>query len=95
MDDDLIRLRPVEVAAGLVELAEEVVNVVLGALVQDLEVGGELHGGVSTEKNRWSKANWKYNIGGKEDNVLPQTGTKRRRSVGGTLADVLVVVHLS
>jgi len=30
-----------------------------------------------------------------EDDVLPQTGAERRRSVGGALADALVVGHLS
>jgi len=39
-DHDLIHLRPVEVTTGLVELAEEIADVVLGALVQDSEVGG-------------------------------------------------------
>ena len=32
-DNDLIHLRSVEIAVGLVELAEEVVDVVLGTLV--------------------------------------------------------------
>ena len=73
-DDDLIRLRPVEVAAVLVELAEEVANVVLGALVQDLEVGGELHGGVPTEKSRWSKADLSCNIGGKKKRCFTPDG---------------------
>ena len=39
-DDDLVRSCPVEVAAGLVELVEEVADVVLGTRVQDSEVGG-------------------------------------------------------
>jgi len=32
-NDDLVRLRPVEIAAGLVELAEEVADVILGTLI--------------------------------------------------------------
>ena len=55
-DDDLVRPCPVEVATDLVELAEEVADVLLGACVQDPEVWGEFHGGVSTEKSRWSKS---------------------------------------
>ena len=55
-DDDLVRPCPVEVATGLVELAEEVADVLLGACVQDPEVWGEFHGSVSTEKSRWSKS---------------------------------------
>ena len=39
-DDDLVHSCPIEVAAGLVELAEEVADVVLGTRVQDPEVGG-------------------------------------------------------
>jgi hypothetical protein len=48
-DDDLIHLCSVEITAGLGELAEEVADEPLGALVQILEVGRELNGGVSTE----------------------------------------------
>ena len=48
-DDDLVRLRPVELAAGFVPLAEEVVDEALSALVQGLEVGGELGVGVPAE----------------------------------------------
>ena len=55
-DDDLIHLCPVEVTAGFGELAEEVVDVTLGALIRVLEVGGELNGGVSREMRRWSEA---------------------------------------
>ena len=50
----MIRLCPVEIAAGLGELAEEVADEPLGALVQVLEVGGKLNGGISTEMRRWS-----------------------------------------
>ena len=39
-DDDLVHSCLVEVAAGLVELAEEVADGVLGTRVQDPEVGG-------------------------------------------------------
>jgi len=45
-DNDLVRLRPIEVTMGFGELAEEVADVVLSTLIQGLEVGGELHGGV-------------------------------------------------
>ena len=55
-NDDLVRPCPVEVATDLVYLAEEVADVLLGACVQDPEVLGEFHGGVSTEKSRWSKS---------------------------------------
>ena len=48
---NLIRLRSVEVVVGLVELAEEVADVVLGTHIQDPEVGRELHGSVPTEEN--------------------------------------------
>jgi len=48
-DNDLVHLCPVEVMAGFGELAEEVADVALSTLVQGLEVGGELHGGVSVE----------------------------------------------
>ena len=39
----------VKVAADLGELAEEVADVILSTLIQDLEVIGELDGGVSTD----------------------------------------------
>ena len=94
-DDHLVCPCPVKVAAGLVELAEEVADVVLGTRVQDLEIGEKLHGSVPTEKSIWSKADKKCSIDREEDNILPQTGTQRRRSVGGGLADALVVGHLS
>ena len=55
-NDDLIHLCPVEVTAGFGELAEEVVDVTVGALIRVLEVGGELNGGVSGEMRRWSEA---------------------------------------
>ena len=48
-DDDPIRLRSVEVTTGFGELAEEVADVALGTLIQGLEVGGELDGGVSAD----------------------------------------------
>jgi len=94
-DDDLVRPCPVEVATGLVELAEEVADVLLGACVQDPEVWGEFHGGVSTEKSRWSKADQRCSIDREENNDLPQTGAERQRSIKGTLTDALVVGHLS
>jgi len=34
-DDDLIRLRPIELAAGLILLTEEVTDELLGALIRD------------------------------------------------------------
>ena len=45
----MIRLCPVEVVVGFGELAEEVADVTLGTLIQVLEVGKELDGGVSIE----------------------------------------------
>ena len=51
-DDDLIGLRPVEITAGLVALAKEVADEPLGALIQVLEVGGELGIDVSVEKKK-------------------------------------------
>ena len=54
-DDDLVRPCPVEVAVGLVELAEEVADVVLGTRIQYPEVGGELHGSVPTEEEQMVK----------------------------------------
>ena len=56
---------------------------------------GELHDSVPTEKSIWSKVDQECSIDREEDNVLPQTGTERRRSIGGGLADALVVGHLS
>ena len=94
-DDDLVRPCPVEVATGLVELAEEVADVLLGACVQDPEVWGEFYGGVSIEKSRWSKADQRCSIDREENNDLPQMGAERWRSIGGALTDVLVVGHLS
>ena len=66
-DDDLIHLCPDEVTAGFGELAEEVVDVTLGALIRVLEVGGELNGGVSTEMRRWSDTNLGYSIDKKDE----------------------------
>jgi len=48
-DNNLVRLHPVEVTAGIGELVEGVADVALGTLAQGLEVGGELDGGVSAE----------------------------------------------
>ena len=90
-DDDLIRLCPVKVTAGLGELAEEVTDVALGTLVQGLEVGGELDGGVSAEMK--SDEDLKCNIGEKM-NDLPEVGMERRRSTGRSLAGALVAGHL-
>ena len=41
-DDDPVGLCYVELAAGLIPLAEEVADEPLGALVQGMEVGGEV-----------------------------------------------------
>ena len=49
-DNDLVHLRPIKITAGFSELTEEVTDVALGTLVQGLEVGGELDGGVSAKK---------------------------------------------
>ena len=49
MDDDLVRLRPIELVAGLIPLAEEVTDEPLSALAQGLKVGGELGVGVPAE----------------------------------------------
>ena len=65
-DDDLIRLRPVKVTAGLVALAEEVADEALGGLIQTLEVGGELGVSNSVEMRRWLDADLKCSIGEKE-----------------------------
>ena len=48
-DNDLVRLRPIEVMVGFGELTEKVADVALGTVIQGLEVGGELDGGVSAE----------------------------------------------
>ena len=48
-DDDLVHLRPVKLAAGLIPLAEEVADETLSALVQGLEVGRKLGVGVPAE----------------------------------------------
>ena len=55
-DDDLVRPCPVEVAVGLVELAEEVADVVLGTRIQYPEVGGSSMAAYLQKKSRWSKS---------------------------------------
>ena len=90
-DDDLIHLCPVEVTAGFGELAEEVVDVTLGALIRVLEVGGELNGGVSAGMR--SDGNLRCNIG-EWMNALPLVGAERRRSAGRSLTGALVASHL-
>ena len=94
-EDNLICLRPIEVVAGLSELAEEVAEVLLGACVQDLEVGRWLHSGVPARRSKCSETDQRYSTDGEGDNDLPQTGAERRRSVGGALANALVVGHMS
>ena len=73
MDDDLVRLRPVEVTAGIGELAEEVADVALGAFFQSLEVGRELDGDVFAEMKRWLEAALRCSID-KEEQRLTQGG---------------------
>ena len=90
-DNDLVRLRLVEVTAGFGELAEEVADVALGTLIQGLEVGGELDGDISTEMR--SDRDLRCSIGGRM-NVLPEAGTERQSSAGRSLAGVLVAGHL-
>ena len=92
-DDDLFRLCPVKVVAGLNELAEEVANVALSTLVQGLEVGGDLSGGVSAEMRMWSRADLRFGIDKKND-ILPKAWTKRRRGDGRTHAGAFVAGHL-
>ena len=93
-DDDLVRPCPVEVTAGLVELAEEVADVVLGTRVQDPEVGGSSMAAYLQKRAYGQKQIRKCNIDREEDDLLPQTGMKRPRSIGGTLVDALVAGHL-
>ena len=90
-DNDLVRLRLVEVTAGFGELAEEVADVALGTLIQGLEVDGELNGGVSAEMK--SDGDLRCNIGGKM-NILPEVGTEWWRSIERSLAGALVAGHL-
>jgi len=90
-DNDFVHLRPIKVTAGFSELVEEVADVALGTLVQGLEVGGELDGGVSAEMK--SDGDLKCNIGEKM-NDLPEAGAERRRSTGRSLAGALVAGHL-
>jgi hypothetical protein len=92
-DDDLVRLHPVEVTAGFGKLAEEVTDVAFGTLVQGLEVGGDLSGGISTEMRRWSGADLRFDIDKKND-ILPKAWTKRRRGAGRTLAGAFGAGHL-
>ena len=73
MDDDLVRLRPVEVTAGIGELAEEVADVALGAFFQSLEVGRELDGGASAKMKRWLEVALRCSID-KEEQHLTQGG---------------------
>ena len=61
-DDDLVRLCPIEVTMGFGKLVEEVADQPLSALIQILEVGGELDGGVSTGVRRWSDTDFRCGI---------------------------------
>jgi len=81
-DDNLIRLCPVEVAAGFGSLAEEVADVTLGALIPVLEVGGELNGGVSAEIRKWSDGDLRCSIDRKDECLTPSgdgAAEERRR----------------
>jgi len=84
--DDMVGLRRVELAAGLVPLTDEP----LGALIQVLEVGGELGISVSIEKRKWSDADLKCSISRKREASYPRRG----RSGRGALVGVLVDGHL-
>ena len=55
-------------------MAEEVANEPLGALIQVLEVGGELGVGISTEKRKWSDADLKCNISRRREASYPKRG---------------------
>ena len=90
-DDDLIRLSPVKVTASLGELVEEVVDVVLSTLIQDLEVGRELDGGVSADMR--SDGDLKCSNDRKGE-CFTRSGDKAAGSIGGTLAGALVAGHL-
>ena len=90
-DDDLVRLRPVEVTAGFVKLAEEVTDVALSTLIQGLEVGGELTGGVSTKIR--SDGDLRCDFGGKVK-YLTRGGDGAARSAGRSLAGAFVAGHL-
>ena len=68
-DDDLIHLCPVEVVAGFSDLAEVVADATLGALIQVLEVGGELDGGVSAEMRKWSEEDLRCSIDKKKKHL--------------------------
>ena len=54
-DDDPVGLCRIELAAGLVPLAEEVADEPLGTLVQGVEVGGELGVDVPAETKNQSE----------------------------------------
>ena len=72
-------------------MVEEVADVTLGALIQVLEVGGELDCGVSAEMRKWSEVDLRCSI---KNGVLPKAWAERRRSAGGTFAGTLVASHL-
>ena len=94
MDDDLICLRPVKIAEGLIALVEEVTDESRGALIQVLEVGGELGIDVSTREEEVIRCRSKVRHWLKKRSILPETGTKRWRSTGGALAGTLIAGHL-
>ena len=82
-EDDLICLCPIEIAAGLVALAEEVADEPLGALIQVLEVGRELGVGIPKEIGKWSDVDLKYDISGEREEAYPRRGRaaeERRKS---------------
>ena len=50
-------------------MAEEVADATLGALIQVLEVGGELNGGVSAEMRKWSEEDLRCSIDKKKKHL--------------------------
>ena len=54
---------------GLWRVGEEVADVTLGALIQVLEVGGELDGGVSAEMIKWSEEDLRCSIDKKKKHL--------------------------
>ena len=68
-DDDLVCPCPIELMAGFVPLAEEITDETLGALVQGLEVVGELGVGILAEIKNWSDADQEGSISGEEKHL--------------------------
>jgi len=70
-DDYLVRPCLIEVATGLVELAEEVADVLLGACVQDPEVWGSSMAAYLQRRADGQKADQRCSIDREENNDLP------------------------